>query len=339
MLKKILIAIVAILAIGLVLGRNYYTSNVKLTEKQFLYIPTGSNFEQLKQLLQKGDFLKDLSSFESLASKMGYANKVKPGRYEVQPGMSNWTLIRMLRSGNQKPVKLVINKYRLERDLAGKIGRTLEADSNEVLKLMNDNVYLKQFGLDSNTSIAAFMPNTYEFYWNTPAAKVFEKIAENYKKYWTSARVVQAKAQNLTPAQAVTLASIVEEETNNVKEKPTVASVYLNRLRKGIKLDADPTCKFAVGDFSIKRVLTKHTQYASPYNTYLNAGLPPGPICTPSESSIEAVLNPASTNYLFFCAHENMKQEHKFAETYAEHQQNAERYQAALTEYLKNKKK
>jgi UPF0755 protein len=337
MIKKLLVAAVMLIAIGLVFGRSYYTSNTLLKQKKYLYIPTGANFADVEKLLRSGDFLKDAESFASLAKRMNYTNKVKPGRYEILPGMSNWTLVRMLRSGNQKPVQLVLRKYRLQKDIASKISNNLEADSITLLQLLNDNKFLAQYGLDSNTSIVAFTPNTYEFYWNSSAEKVFEKIANSYKKFWTDEKIALAKKQNLTPAQVMTLASIVDEETTNVSEKDKIASVYLNRLRQGIKLDADPTCKYAVGDFNIKRVLTKHTQVVSPYNTYLVPGLPPGPICTPSPSSVEAVLHPAQTDYLFFCASETLKQEHRFAASYAEHQKNAERFQAALTTYLKKK--
>jgi UPF0755 protein len=331
MLKKVLIALGILLLIALVIARPYFTSNVSLDKKKFLFIQTGADYNAVIANLKQGNYLDDVQSFESMAKRMNYDKNVKAGRYEITPGASNWSLVRMLRSGNQKPVQLVLRKYRFQEDLASKICNNLEADSNEIMKLLNDNAFLQQYGLDSNTSISAFTPNTYEFYWNSDAKKVFEKIASSYKKYWNDENTARAKKQNLTPAQVMTLASIVEEETNKEDEKDTIASVYLNRLRINMPLQADPTCKYAAKDFAIKRVLKKHTEIASPYNTYYVSGLPLGPICTPSKSSIEAVLNAPKTNYIFFCASETLRPYHNFASTLAEHEVNAKKFQAALT--------
>ena len=198
--------------------------------------------------------------------------------------------------------------------------------------MLHDPVYLSQFGLDTNTAMCAVMPDTYEFWWNTSADKAYRKLAKYYKDYWTPERKQKAQARNLTPPEVITLASIVDEETNNNAEKPQIASVYLNRMKEGMRLQADPTVKFAVGDFTIKRITSAITGTPSPYNTYYTAGLPPGPICTPSRKSIEAVLNPAETNYLYFCAKEDFSGSHRFAATYAEHMKNASLYQRALNE-------
>jgi UPF0755 protein len=196
--------------------------------------------------------------------------------------------------------------------------------------MLQDNVFLSQFGLDSNTAMCAILPDTYEFWWNTSAEKAYKKFAKYYKEYWTADRLQKAQQKGLQPAEVVTLASIVEEETNYNPERPTVASVYLNRLRTGMKLQADPTARFAHGDFTIRRITSAITSIPSPYNTYYAAGLPPGPICTPSKKSIEAVLNAPKTNYLYFCAKEDFSGSHRFAATYAEHQRNASLYQQAL---------
>jgi UPF0755 protein len=318
------IAVILIL-IGAFVGRNFITGNTTNSKKEFLYIKTGSDYNALQNEIKP--LLKNISAFESVASKMGLAKLVKPGRYQIEPNMSNYNLVKMLRSGDQKPVQLVLKKYRMQNDVIRKICSQLEVDSIELETLLNDNQYLEQFGLDSNTSIGAFTPNTYEFYWNSDAKKVFEKLVKGYQKIWTPENVAKAKAKNLSPNQVMTIASIVDEETNAKDEKGNVASVYLNRIAKGMKLQADPTVKYAIGDFAIKRVLLKHLTYPSVYNTYYTAGLPPGPICTPLKESIEAVLNAPTTSYLFFCASPDKIGYHNFATTNAEHDANAKKFQ------------
>jgi len=297
---------------------------------EFLYIPTGSDYEKVKTILGKEGFVRDMHSFDFLARQAKYPSMVKAGKYRITKDMSNFEIIRMLRAGRQTPVKLIINKLRTKADFVSLIGNNLEADSMVLHQMLNDNVYLSQFGLDSNTAICAIIPDSYEFWWNTSADKTFRKFAKYYKQYWTGERLQKAQSKGLTPPQAITIASIVEEETNYNPEKPNVASVYLNRLKSGIKLQADPTVKFAAGDFKIRRITSSLTSLPSPYNTYYTMGLPPGPICTPSKRSIEAVLNAPSTNYLYFCAKEDFSGSHRFASTYSEHQKNAQRYQQAL---------
>jgi UPF0755 protein len=329
--KLILLGIVALLIIiSLVAYNKYLKPNTSIKEKTYLYIPTGTNFDGLISILEKNNFLQNISAFKNTATSMGLADKVKPGKYEIVPGMSNWKLIRTLRAGAQKPVKLLLKKYRLKQDLAKHIASKLEADSNSIMQLLNNNIVLKNYGLDSLTSLAAFTPNTYEFYWNTDAKSILEKIVKTYNKFWDEGNLNKAKNKNLTAAQVMTLASIIDEETEKDDEKGNVASVYLNRLNKGMKLQADPTVKYAVGDFGIKRVLLKHLTTPSPYNTYVINGLPPGPICTPRKQSIEAVLNAPATNYLFFCASPNKRGYHNFAATDAEHLANAKAYQEWL---------
>jgi UPF0755 protein len=333
MSKKIKI-IIGVLAVALFAGyfavSSYLGSNTNKAEKAFVYIKTGSDYNAMIQSIQSADVIKKMSSFEAMAKKMGLENNIKPGRYEIKPGASNYGMARMFRSGNQKPVNLVVKKYRMQKDLAGHIANKLECDSASIMKLLNDNSYLKQFGLDSLSSLAAFTPNTYEFYWNSDAKKIFEKIEKQYRKFWNNSRISKAKDLDLTPAQVMTMASIVEEETNIKSDKEKIASVYLNRISKGMKLQADPTCKYAVGDFSIRRVLTKHTQVQSPYNTYYAMGLPPSPICTPSAESIDAVLDAPKTDYIFFCAAPNNSGKSNFAATLKEHEANADAFQKWL---------
>ncbi len=331
-LKKIAIAIAALcLLVGLWLAPKYLNSNTNaFGESKYLYIPTGTNYNQFLTIIKKEAIFKDANAFIKVANGMNLQNNIHPGRYEIKQGMSNYRIAKMLRSSSQKPVKLVINKYRTQKDLVAKICKELEVDESSMTNLLNNDDYLKTYDLNSKTSIGAFMQNTYEFYWNSDAEKVFGKIAKYYKNFWSASNIEKAKALNLTPAQVVTLASIVDEETNKKDEKGNVASVYLNRLKKGMKLQADPTVKFAVGDFSIKRILNKHLTVASPYNTYLNQGLPIGPICNPSESSIKAVLNAPKTDYIFFCAKEDFSGYHNFASNDIEHMANAKKFQAAM---------
>jgi len=330
--RKVFLSALVILALaGLFLVYKVFGPNTSSFGKgEYLYIPTGTGYEQLKQTLEAEGFVRDIKAFDLLAKRANYPSNVKAGKYKITKGMSNFNMIRMLRSGRQVPVKLVINKLRTKQDLINFISRNLEADSMVLQQMLNDNVYLAQFGLDSLTAICAVIPDTYEFWWNTSADKAFKKFARYYKEFWTEERLAKAKKLGLSPAEVITIASIVEEETNYNPEKPNIASVYLNRLRTGMKLQADPTAKFAYGDFTIKRITSVVTSFPSPYNTYYTMGLPPGPICTPSKKSIEAVLNAPKTDYLYFCAKEDFSGSHRFANTYAAHQQNARLYQQAL---------
>jgi len=326
---KIFLFLFLIIAIGLwyfLLGKN----TGDMHKGNFLYIPTGSNYEQVLELLKTNGFIENKTSFDWLAKRTDYHNRVKAGKYKIEPGMSNLTIIRMLRSGKQTPVKLTINKIRTKQEFISKISAQLEVNADSMKQLLSNNDYLSKFQLDSNTSLAAIMPDTYEFWWNTKAEKVFEKIAVNYKNFWNEDRLESAKKLELSPTQVITLASIVEEETNDITEKDLIASVYLNRLRKGMKLQADPTAKYAFGDFTIKRITSTQTQIPSPYNTYYVIGLPPGPICTPSKSSIDAVLKGTVTSYLYFCAKADFSGSHSFANDYASHMINAKKFQAAM---------
>ncbi|HXS37582.1 MAG TPA: endolytic transglycosylase MltG [Flavipsychrobacter sp.] len=322
---SILIAIVLFVAFK-VFGPN--TGN--FTKGEYLYIHTGSSYKDVADALHTGGFIKDFKSFNILAKEAHYPEHIHPGKYKINPGMSNYNIIRLLHSGKQTPVKLVINKLRTQQEFIRLIGENLEADSMVMQQMFHDPVYLAQFGLDTNTVMCAIMPDTYQFFWNTTADKAFRKIENNYTKFWNNERVQQAEQIKLTPQQVVIIASIIEEETNKNDEKPDIASVYLNRFHKGIKLQADPTIKFAIGDFSIRRITGNYLQFASPYNTYLYSGLPPGPICTPSVSSIEAVLNAPKTDYIYFCAKEDFSGYHRFAATYNEQLKNARLYQQAL---------
>jgi UPF0755 protein len=301
-----------------------------MTDGDYLYIRTGARYDAVKNTLLQNGFIKDARSFDLVAHEAGYTQKVRAGKYKITKGMSNFAIVRLLRSGKQTPVRLVINKLRTRQDFISLLAQKLEADSAVLRQMLHDNNYLAQFGLDSNTALCAVMPNTYEFYWNTSADSAFRKLERSYVQFWTAARMAQAQAQGLTPQEAVILASIVSEETEQAAEKPLIASVYLNRLRKGMKLQADPTARFAYGDFAIRRITSVHTQIRSPYNTYQVPGLPPGPICTPTAATIDAVLQAPSNNFLYFCAREDRSGLHRFAATYQEHLKNARAFQQSL---------
>ncbi|MBS1688697.1 MAG: endolytic transglycosylase MltG [Bacteroidetes bacterium] len=323
---------IAVVAVAYFAFEIFGPNTGSFSEGPYLYIHTGSTYEQVKESLVSGGYVRNIRSFDLLARQINYPEHIHPGKYTINKGMSNYAIIRLLHSGRQTPVKLVINKLRKEQDFINLLGQNLEADSNVLKQMFHDPVYLSQFGLDTNTLMCAVMPDTYDFFWNTTADKAFRKIEKSYAHFWTPERIQQAKNHDLTPQQAITVASIVDEETNKNDEKAKIASVYLNRLHKGIRLQADPTVKFAIGDFTIRRITGAHLQFSSPYNTYLNTGLPPGPICTPSVASIEAVLQAPATDYLYFCAKEDFSGYHRFAATLQEHMQNAHLYQQALNE-------
>jgi len=298
----------------------------------FLYIPTGSTYSQIQDSLQKHHFLKTPLSFELWQQLKSYQNYVKPGRYELRKGMTNKQLVTILRSGHQTPVKLTFNNIRTLNQLAGRVSTVLEADSASLMVAFLDVEFHKKHQLSKHTIKAIFIPNTYELWWNTSASQFVERMRLEHEKFWNEERKNKAKTRNLTPIEVSILASIVQEETKKNDEKPLVASVYLNRLRRGMLLQADPTVKYGVGDFELRRILFVHLKHDSPFNTYMYKGLPPGPICFPSIISLDAVLNSPPTDYLFMCARPDFSGYHAFAKTHAEHTQNARRYHEFLNQ-------
>lgn len=313
-------------AVFMVFGPN--TGN--LSKGEDFYIRTGWNYEQVKTALTEGGYVSNWFSFDLLAGQAKLPEHVHAGKYKIRKGMSNYNMVRMLRSGRQSPVRLVINKLRTKRDFASLVSNNLEADSVQMLALLSDASYLSQFGLDTNTALCGIMPDSYDFFWNVNADKVYRKLVKNYLRFWDAGRKAKAREHGVTPNEAIIIASIVDEETNMADDKPKVASVYLNRVAKGMKLQADPTVKYAIGDFTIKRVTGKMLDYVSPYNTYMYPGIPPGPICTPAVSSIEAVLQAPQTTYLYFCAKEDFSGYSNFATTFEDQLKNARAYQKAL---------
>ncbi|MDD4972068.1 MAG: endolytic transglycosylase MltG [Paludibacter sp.] len=299
-------------------------------EKAFICIPDSSSFNDVTTLLSKDASVLSMVSFKQVAGLLHYGAKIRSGRYALKSGMNNFQLVRMLRSGRQTPVRLTFNNIRTKEQLAARLGSQLMADSTSILKLLNDTAFLASYHLNPYTSISLFVPNTYEVFWNMNAKDLFKRMDKEYTSFWTEERKEKAAAIPLSPAQVSTLASIVEEETNNKQDRPMVAGLYLNRLKAGMPLQADPTIKFAVGDFTIKRVLFGHLRTVSPYNTYKNTGLPPGPIRVATPEGIDAVLNYSHHNYIYMCASETLNGKHKFAATWAEHQVNAKKYRDEL---------
>lgn len=280
--------------------------------------------------LYESNLILERSSFEWLAEKKNYRNHIRPGRYRIQDGMSNNQLINMLRSGKQEPVRLTFHNLRTLSQLAGIAGSQLEADSLQIMKLLNDHTYLKGFGYNPQTIPAMFIPDTYEFFWNTGASGFIERMKKEHDRFWSRPRQNLLEKTGLSRIEVSILASIVEEETIKKDEYPVIAGVYINRLKRGMRLQADPTVKFANNNFSMNRVLKKHLEKDSPYNTYKYAGLPPGPIRLPSPAAIDGVLNFHAHQYLFFCAKDDFSGYHAFAKTLQEHNRNARRYQQAL---------
>lgn len=300
-----------------------------------LYIHTGMNYDDLDSMLRKDEVFAHPAVFKWVAKRVGYPANIKAGKYEIHEGMSLLSILKMLKNGRQTPVNLVITKLRTREDLAGLIGRKFECDSNSFMRFLNNPDTLRTYGLDTNTLMTKVFPNTYTYFWNTTPSRIFKKLDAGARAYWTAARLQEASDRHLNQITAYILASIVEEETTRNDDKPKIASVYLNRLGSGMRLAADPTVKFALRRFDLKRVYEKYLTVESPYNTYQNAGLPPGPICTPSAESMDAVLHSPDTRYLYFVAKPDFSGYSNFAETFPEHIKYAHEYQKALDEQMR----
>ncbi len=328
----------AMLAIALVvlfcgvLGyRTAFSPNVKKTEQaQFIFVYPTDGYTDVMRKIERTNAIEDFAALKRMAEIYGYEQKIKVGRYEIVAGETNLQLLQRLAKGRQTPVRITFNNIRTKQVLAEKICEKLMMTPEELLATLNAPETLAQYGLNANTIVSIFLPNTYEVYWNITPADFIAKMKKEYDKFWNKERLAHLDDCQLTQTEVSTLASIVEEETNKRDEQPIVAGLYLNRLRIGMPLQADPTVRFALQDFTIKRIRGGHLQCDSPYNTYLYAGLPPGPIRIPSASAIDAVLNHTHHNYLYMCAKEDFSGYHNFAATYAEHQANAEKYRRTL---------
>ncbi len=337
MVKRIALFILFLAVIAAVIGYGKYNQifqpNVpdKLADP-YIYIPTNSTYDEVLNLLMEKDILIDTASFNWVAQQMKYKKtKMRSGRFKIEPKWNNRQLVRHLRNGKQAPVKLVLTNERLPEDVAGKVARFIETDSATVFRLLSDAEYLAKYNLEPHTMISAIIPNTYEFFWNQNAEDFFERMIKENERFWKKDnRLQKAKDLNLSKEEIYTLASIVERETNSKAEKPRIAGVYYNRLQRGIPLQADPTVVFATREFGLRRVLFRHLEVESPYNTYKYAGLPPGPISMTSIASLDAVLNVEDHDYIYFCAKGDGSGTHSFAKTLAGHNQNAVRYRKNL---------
>ena len=316
---------------------NVFGPTISAPDGKYFYIRTGSTFQNVKTSLHEQGILKGNFFFDKLANQLKYTNNIKPGKYEVTNNSSLLSLVRMLKAGTQSPVKLVINKLRTKEDFASKISHGFECDSIQIINFLTNNDSLSAYKLDSNTVMTAVIPNTYLLKWNSSFKTLFARLKSEQEKFWTEERRQKAKEKNLTTEQVYIMSSIVEEETNKPEDKLLIASVYRNRIAQGQKLEADPTVKYAMRAFGLKRILYGHLKYDSPYNTYMHTGLPPGPICTPSSKTIDAVLDSPQTNYIFFVAKPDFNGYSNFASTYAEHQAYAKLYQKALDSLIKSR--
>jgi UPF0755 protein len=301
-------------------------------EAKMLYIPKGATFRTVLDSLKKYDMIHDITSFAFVSKLLKYQENVKEGAYLIKANATNLEVVRELRNGEQTALNITFNNIRIKKDLAQRISKQLLISETELLKTLQNPEFCKKYGFDTTTIMTMFLPNTYQMYWNTTLDVFLDKMHKEYEKFWTAERKAKAQKANLTEVQVSVLASIVEGETRKIDEKPRVAGVYMNRLKKNDLLQADPTVIFGIGDFTIKRVLNKHLAFDSPYNTYKYPGLPPGPINLPSVSSLESVLNYETHDYYFFCAKEDFSGYHNFAKNLSEHNANARKYQKALTE-------
>ncbi len=335
MKKLIGFIVVAGIVVAAVLAWLILGSNTSFTEnKKYLFVYTGkANEQEVMGYIKENKLLDNPGLFSMVASRMGVWKRLKPGRFEIKRGESILTIARMLRNNQQSPVSLVINKLRTNDDLVNVLVKNFEADSSTVLDFINSSDSLDRLGVNSYTLTSLIVPNTYTIFWNTSTGKILRKLKTESDKFWEeNDRKNKAHELGFTPLQVVTIASIVEEETNKNDEKGNVASVYINRYRKGMPLGADPTIKFAMHDFALKRIYLKYLDVESPYNTYKQKGLPPGPICTPSAKTIDAVLNSPKTEYFYFVAKSDFSGYHTFSNTYAEHLQHAKEFSKAQDE-------
>ena len=305
-----------------------FKGNAVKQEKE-LYVSRHTDYEALIDTLKPN--IKHRFAFDIYAERLNLKESFKKGHYVVKEGMNVIEIVRMLKLGLQTPVNVTMNNVKIPAQLAGKLAAQLEADSVELVKVFTDKALAKKMGFESPlTMFSIFLPNTYEFYWTVKPEEFVERMYKEYKNFWNGARDEKRKRTGLNRVEVATLASIVYEETRKVDEMPRVAGVYMNRLRTGMPLQADPTIKYAMQNFGLRRILKSYLKYESPYNTYINKGLPPSPICMPSIQAIDAVLNFEKHDYLYFCARPTFDGYHNFAKSYSQHLANARAYQAEL---------
>lgn len=323
----ILFACLACLLIaGFVVRQQFYGNAVKTGRE--LFVSSRADYGELVDSLLPE--LKHRRAFDVYSRRINLAETFKPGHYLLEPGMSVIRVARMLKLGMQTPVRVTINNVRIPAQLAQKLAGQIDADSAAIMRALTSPEVARKAGFDSLTLFSMFIPNTYEFYWTVTPEEFVERMKREYDRFWTPQRDSLRSRSGLSRFEVMTLASIVYEETRKTDEMPRVAGVYVNRLKKGMPLQADPTIKYAMQDFGLRRILYKHLKYDSPYNTYLNKGLPPSPICMPGINAIDAVLNYENHDYIFFCARDTFDGYHNFAKTLREHNANARAYSKEL---------
>lgn len=304
-----------------------FKGNAVRTEHE-LYVHSTDSYETLTDSLMPR--IRHRAAFRRYARRIDLEHTFKPGHYVLEPGMNVIEIARMLKLGLQTPVRVTINNVRIPSQLAQKLSRQLDADSTAFMQALTSEKLAREVGFDSVTLFSMFIPDTYEFYWTVSPEELVRRMKREYDRFWTAERDAKRRRSGLSRLEVMTLASIVYEETRKSDEMPRIAGVYVNRLRRGIPLQADPTVKYAMQDFGLRRILHRHLKYPSPYNTYINKGLPPSPICMPGKQAIEAVLDFEEHDYIFFCARPTFDGYHNFARTLREHTANARAYSAEL---------
>lgn len=304
--------------------------NLDAEKSAVLLIPKGATYQTVLDSLNKQNLIHDQISFGFLSKFMKYRELVKPGRYEIPPNADNKSIISKLRSGDQDEVKVTFNNIRLKEDLAERLSQNLSIDKEALLAKLNDPAVCEKYGFTTDNIMCMFLPDTYFMWWTLSEDEFLDRMKYEYKTFWNDDRLAKAKSTSMSPIKVGIMASIVQSETNKSDEQPTVAGVYVNRIKQGIPLQADPTVKFAVGDFGLRRILNVHLKVDSPYNTYKIQGLPPGPIALPEKKAIDAVLNYGKHSYIYFCAKEDFSGYHNFATTLSEHNANARKFHNAM---------
>ncbi len=316
--------------VALIIAYFLFSGISRASETTYIYIDDDDNIDSVNVKVREASNSTGLMAFRTLARHTGYAKNIRTGRYALEDDMGALEFFRSLRNGHQSALNLTIPSVRTKERLAKELGGKLMMDAEDMFDALNDSALCAKYGLDTATIVSLFIPNTYEIYWDTSLEKFLDRMKKESDTFWKGDREAKAKALNLTPLQVITLASIIDEETANNGEKPMIAGMYYNRLQMGMPLQADPTIKFALQQFELKRIYTKLLTVDSPYNTYRNVGLPPGPIRIPSVAGIDAVLNLVHHEYIYMCAKEDFSGTHNFAKTYAEHLKNAAKYSQAL---------
>ena len=328
--KYVIPALVCLLIIAVCIYYFFFSSMTGRPDKQYLYVDTDDTADSVFTKLRDISTDHGLFAFQTLARHFNYDQKVRTGRYAIAPSEGAFMAFRHIKNGLQEPLNLTIPTARTIDKLSATLSQKLMLDSIELSSALKDSAVCQKYGYSPETIISMFVPNTYDVYWNTTTTALLDRMQKECKNFWNTDRMKKAEALNMTPVEVSTLASIVDEETTDDNEKPMIAGMYYNRLQTDMPLQADPTVKFAIGDFSLRRIYNNMLFVNSPYNTYRNTGLPPGPIRVASIAGIDAVLNMVHHDYLYMCAKEDFSGTHNFARTYTEHLANAAKYSAAL---------